>query len=92
VRSLPLAFFLSVAAAQAGADCVCRCVDGAVEAVCTNALDLRPVCPPAVCPVPPPRVEPIGPPTLPPIGTTRCRPEQVLNSASGRYEWRQLCR
>jgi hypothetical protein len=89
---LLLALFLSAAAARAEADCVCRCVDGAVEAICTRAIDVRPLCQPAVCPVVPPRVAPVNPPTVPPPGTAGCRPEQVLNPATGRYEWRQLCR
>jgi hypothetical protein len=92
MRRLLLALFLSIATAPAGADCVCRCVNGTVEAICARATDLRPVCSPAVCPVVPPRVAPVSPPTVPPVGTTQCRPEQVLNPATGRYEWRRLCR
>lgn len=92
MRTLLLTLVLSVAAGQAGADCVCRCVNGAVEAVCARATDVRPVCSPAVCPLVPPRVAPVKPPTVPPVGTTQCRPEQVLNPTTGRYEWQQLCR
>ncbi|HVO14103.1 MAG TPA: hypothetical protein VMV26_02775 [Alphaproteobacteria bacterium] len=92
MRTFLLAVLLCVAAAEARAACVCRCVNGVVEAVCASAVDLRPVCSPAVCPVVPPRVAPVNPPTVPPVGTAQCRPEQVLNPATGRYEWRQLCR
>jgi len=30
-------------------------------------------------------------PTIPPRGTTTCRQEQVLNSRTNQYEWRQVC-
>lgn len=82
----------TVAAPPAAADCVCRCVNGTVQALCSSTLDVEPICAPAICPIVPPAIRPIDPPTLPPIGTTECRPEQVLNPATNRYEWRQVCR
>ena len=78
--------------AAADAGCVCRCVNGEVQAVCSSSLDIEPICAPAICPITPPAIRPIDPPTVPPIGTSSCRSEQVLNPYTGAYEWRQVCR
>jgi hypothetical protein len=76
---------------KANADCVCRCVNGEVRAICQSSIDLQPICAPAVCPIVPSRVEPITPPTVPPIGTSGCRNVQVLNPDTGQYEWHRVC-
>ncbi len=73
------------------ATCVCRCVDGEMVPVCTNALDLPPICPPTICPLVPPSIQPIQPPVIPPIGTTRCEQKQVWSEAQHRYVWREIC-
>ena len=85
-------FALLGAATGARADCVCRCVNGTVQALCSSTLDIEPICAPALCPIVPPAIRPIDPPTVPPVGTTSCRSEQVLNPATNLYEWRQVCR
>ncbi|WP_285818833.1 hypothetical protein [Helicobacter bilis] len=36
------------------AKCDCLCVNGNVEAICSNAYEVRPVCNPRVCPIVPP--------------------------------------
>jgi len=77
---------------HASAACVCRCVNGEVQALCSSAIDLPPICPPRVCPITPPSVAPIQAPRVPPIGTTICRQAQVVNPRTGRYEWREVCR
>jgi hypothetical protein len=74
------------------ADCVCRCVDGQVKAICQNAIDLKPICAPQVCQIVPPSVKPIQSPTVPPVGTKSCSQQQVFNPASGKYEWKSICR
>ena len=76
----------------AHADCVCRCVDGQVKALCQSSIDLKPICAPQVCQIVPPSLKPIQPPTLPPLGTKSCEQKQVLNPSSGRYEWKSICR
>lgn len=73
------------------ADCVCRCVNGEVQAICSSAIDLEPICPPRICSIVPPSVRPIQAPRVPPIGTTNCRKEQVYNEYTRRYEWKTLC-
>ena len=78
-----------VPTAQAG--CVCRCVNGVVQSICTNALDIAPICSPTVCPITPPSIAPIPAPRVPPIGTSSCRMAQVYNQRTMQYEWRELC-
>lgn len=76
----------------ANASCVCKCVNGEVEPICSSSTELPPICSPRVCPITPPSVVPINPPTIPPIGTSNCGMEQVYNDSSYRYEWKQICR
>ncbi len=82
----------SVSATNVNAACVCRCVNGVMQSLCSSSIDLRPICPPRVCPLTPPRVTPLQPLTLPPLGTSSCRQAQVLNPVTGQYEWRTVCR
>lgn len=79
-------------AGNARAACVCRCVSGSVQALCSSSIDVPPVCSPQVCPITPPSVAPIQQPRVPPIGTTVCRQAQVYNLRTGQYEWREICR
>lgn len=82
---------LSVATNVALADCQCVCMNGEVRAICSNSLDIEPICPPRVCPITPPSVEPIQIPRVPPIGTTSCVQKQVYNEYTRRYEWKEVC-
>ncbi len=77
---------------DAAANCVCRCVNGEMQPLCSNAVDLPPICPPQVCAITPPSIAPIPQPRVPPIGTTNCRQAQVQNPRTGQYEWRTVCR
>lgn len=86
-----LAAFVAMVSFDAMAACQCMCVNGQVEAMCSSAIDLRPVCAPRVCPLTPPSVAPINRPRVPPIGTSECHMVQVLNPFSHRYEWKQVC-
>jgi hypothetical protein len=72
-------------------NCVCRCVDGEMTPICTNAIEVRPICPPTVCQIVPPSVQPINPPTVPPVGTSQCQNKQVLNPYTRQYEWKMIC-
>jgi|GEM_PF-1643183 len=81
-----------LAAGPAAAECACRCVGGEVRAICSNPLELAPICPPAACPPAPPELRPLAPPRIPPPGTEACAERQVLNPWTGRWEWRTLCR
>ena len=85
-----LLFLAGTGASQAA--CQCACVDGHVQAICENAIDLKPICAPQICQIVPPSVRPIQAPTMPPIGTRSCGPHQVFNPQTGRYEWQSLCR
>ena len=38
------------------ARCICRCVDGQMVPICTNIIDLPPICPPTICPLVPPSI------------------------------------
>ena len=53
------------------ANCVCRCVNGSVQALCSSSIDLPPICAPQICPITPPSIAPIQAPSIPPIGTTQ---------------------
>jgi hypothetical protein len=76
---------------KASADCICRCVDGQMRAICGNALSLPPICPATLCPITPPSLAPLPSLGLPPLGTTTCRQAQVFNPRTGFHEWRQVC-
>lgn len=82
---------LLAALTPARASCVCRCVDGEVEPICSSSIDIPPICAPSICPIAPPSIAPIRPPVLAPLGTTECRQAQVLNPSTRRYEWRRVC-
>jgi hypothetical protein len=86
------ALWLAAAATPAEAACSCACVDGQMRAVCSNAVELAPICPPAICPIAPPAVRPITAPQLPPPGASNCRQAQVMNPWTNRYEWQTVCR
>jgi len=78
-------------ASDAHANCVCRCVNGEMQAICQSSIDLPPICPPTICPTTPPAIEPLPSLRIPPIGTSQCRNVQVLNPRTNRYEWREVC-
>jgi hypothetical protein len=93
MRKLAMMILMGLApigAAQAG--CQCLCSGGENRPFCTSTLDVAPICPPRVCPIAPPSIAPIQTPRLPPLGTSDCRPQQILNPNTGRYEWRSVCR
>ncbi len=77
--------------AMAHADCTCRCVDGEMQPICDNAIDFRPICPPAICPIDVPSIAPLSPPILPPLGTSSCRQARVCDTR-GNCQWQQVCR
>ena len=80
-----------VLGANAYAECQCSCVNGQMVPLCTNAMEMRPMCPPMMCPIAPPSIAPITQPTLPPLGTSQCQNQQVVNPITNQYEWRQIC-
>lgn len=82
---------LLLLSASAQAACVCRCVGGEVQPICTSSLDLPPICSPRMCPMTSPSLEPLARPTLPPLGTSSCQQRQVLDESTGRYRWRTIC-
>jgi hypothetical protein len=88
---LAAAFSSARFASDAFAGCVCRCVNGSVQAICSSTLDIQPICAPQICPFVPPSITPIQPPSIPPIGTTSCAPVQVLNPRTNQYEWQRVC-
>ena len=78
-------------APNAFAGCVCRCVNGSVQAICSSTLDIQPICATQICPIVPPSIAPIQTPAIPPIGTSSCAPVQVLNPRTNQYEWQRVC-
>ena len=90
-KLLFVTFALLVLTSSAAADCTCRCVDGGMQPLCSNAIEVPPVCPPVVCPIVTPSIAPIVTPMVPPVGTSQCRQAQVCNQL-GRCEWQLVCR
>lgn len=86
------AFILFGLFSLANAACSCECVNGQVQAICDNAMDMQPICPPRLCPMTTPDLAPLQMPSLPPLGTSKCQQEQVYNSMTGRYEYKEICR
>lgn len=76
---------------EADAACQCVCMDGEVQAVCTSALDIEPICAPRICPIVPPAIEPIQKPRVPPIGTSKCVQKLIYNDQTKKYEWQEVC-
>ena len=72
------------------ASCTCQCVDGNMQPLCSNAIDLPPICPPAICPLAAPSITPINPPRIPPIGTSVCRQARICDQF-GNCRWQQVC-
>jgi len=91
ILSVALISFFHLDSREASAACRCACVNGEVVALCSNSLDIPPICPPRLCPIVPPAIEPIQPPRVPPLGTTQCRMRQVLNPWTGGHEWKEIC-
>jgi hypothetical protein len=91
-RRIALAIIFGLGlSAQAHASCVCRCVDGKMRALCSNAADIAPICPATICAIPPAAIAPIKPPRIRPPATFECEQRQVLNPDTHQYEWRRLC-
>lgn len=42
-----------LAAGRALAACTCRCVEGVIQPLCDNTIEIRPICPPTICPITP---------------------------------------
>lgn len=78
----------------ATADYVCQCVNGELAAIVSGNISVQPVCAPRVCPAPPGtssmarnmQVSAQG------GGGSDCAPRQVMDTVSGKYEWKVLCR
>ena len=82
---------LMLLSGEALADCVCRCVGGEIQPLCSSTQDIPTICPPRMCSMAPPSIAPIRAPTIPPIGTSGCRQRQVQSPYTGQYQWRQVC-
>lgn len=77
---------------KAYSSCICKCVNGQNIPICSNTMELAPICPPKICPLRSPSIKPTENLIIPPIGTQNCSKEQVFNSFTARYEWKNLCR
>jgi hypothetical protein len=84
-----IVLYLTALAGSAEARCVCRCVDGEMQPLCSNALDIAPPCM-GICGPVAPSIAPLAPLTLPPLGTTDCRMAQVCNGF-GNCGWQRVC-
>ena len=84
-------FSVLLLAPQAEAGCTCQCVNGQMQPLCDNAIDLPPICPPTICPIMAPSIAPLQAPRLPPLGTTSCRQARVCDQF-GNCRWQEVCR
>ena len=75
---------------EAEARCVCACVDGKKQNICSSTLDLKIPCF-GICPLKTPSLKPLKPLGLNPLGTTTCKMKQVYNYYTMRYEWKKIC-
>ena len=83
--------FLAINTERADAGGLCQCVDGQMQPLCQSSIDVRPVCPAAVCPIAVPSIAPVKPATIPPIGTSQCRQARVCDTF-GNCQWQEVCR
>jgi hypothetical protein len=90
MRALWIGLLLSLLGGVAHASCVCECVDGRMQPICQNAIDLPPLCPMTLCPLASPSIAPLPRPTLPPLGTSQCRQARVCDRF-GNCQWQQVC-
>lgn len=94
MRALVVAAVFALGLAGGGsaahASCACRCVNGAMQALCTGN-DYPAVCPYGNCPLAPADYAPYGnyTPTL--FGTTRCSQQQVMNPLNKLSSWHTVC-
>lgn len=88
--AVALAGFFAIA--EARADCVCTCVNGENQPLCTKRTFQMPVCPARICPteiiIAPPIVEGFKPPQ----GTSKCTPMRVENPVTNKIEWQMICK
>jgi hypothetical protein len=83
---------LAALSGAAGAACVCRCLNGKAQPVCSSSTDIPPLCNTTACPMSPPRVSPQDALQPKPAVKPGCRISQVYNPDTGRHEWGQICR
>ena len=75
----------------AGASCVCRCLNGKAQPVCSSSTDIPPLCSATTCPMSTPRVSPQDAQQPKPAVKPGCTIRQVYNPQTGRHEWGQIC-
>jgi len=79
---------------NASADYVCQCVNGELAAIVSGNIDVQPVCAPRVCPAPTSTSSMARNLQVSSQGGngSDCAPQQVMDTVSGKYEWKVLCR
>ena len=92
IMSTAFVAILLACASEAPAECICRCINGELGAICLGPTDVPPACVPRICPASPQSTPPRIAQKAPPAGTTQCRMAQVLNPQTDQYEWIELCR
>ena len=90
-RMMSSVFVFLLVSTQVYAECSCECVDGQVQAICENPLEIQPICFPRMCPGELPIIKPLSLPVIPPVGTRDCRQERVYDPSTHTYGWETLC-
>jgi len=88
-KELWLLGLLLIALESTHASCVCRCVGGEVQPICTQAIDMPPICAPAICPASPAALPSNR---IPAFGTESCSRQSVFDPRTGLYEVRTICK
>ena len=87
----PFGIFLLVALLTTSADasCICRCLDGRMQPLCSSENDMPAFCDQTPCPHDAPVA---NAPTVPTVGKRRCFQMKKFNPQTGLNEWQKVCR
>ena len=86
-----VALLLAAAGAPAEAACVCRCVGGKAQPICSSSTDIPPLCNMTVCPMATPKVSPLDQAKPKPAVKPGCTVKQVYDPETGTHNWEQIC-
>jgi hypothetical protein len=90
VLGLTAALFAHSGSAEAA--CICLCVDGKAQPVCSSSTDIRPICQSSACPIAPPVKSPLDARQPAPEVKPGCETKQVYDPETRAYTWDQICK
>ena len=75
----------------ANAGCTCECVNGRMQPLCENSLDMPPICPPTICPIMAPSLPRFQRPWYHRSVHQECQPAQSCDTFEN-CRWETVCR